>query len=129
MDKNLRIDWLMQSFSHHSNIKIFYMDETGLEAFPQDMKAWAERFKKIVGNDVNVKFADETYRELNEKYFPECQFIAFDRTLINISATDIRWNPEKYFDFIAEPAQEFFKEIIKKGEWKDEKNFSYCWYG
>lgn len=118
INKDIRLAWLKESFKDESNIKFYYMDETGLESFPEDMEKWAEKFKKIVGNDVNVKFADETYRELNEKYFAECEFASFDRTIIDISATKIRQNPKKFFDYISLPAQEYFNKIIKEKEAK-----------
>ena len=97
---SLRIKWLEHYFKNNKKIKIYYMDETGLDSFPADMDKWAKRFNEVVGNDVNMKFADETYRELNEKYFPNCQFVAFDRTVIPISATMIRQNPKKYQHYL-----------------------------
>lgn len=116
MDKALRLKWLKETFKNHKNIKVLYMDETGLESFPKDMQKWADRFRQVAGSDVNVKFADETYRELNEKYFLECEFICFDRGVLNISATKIRSNPKKYLSFIAPAAQSYFKKILKEKE-------------
>lgn len=108
----MRVDWLKKHFENNPKIKVVYMSEDNLSKFPAPMDEWSSEFKKITGGIINVKFADETYRELNEKYFPECEFVCFDRTNINISATMIRDNPEKFFDYIIPEAQEFFKEII-----------------
>lgn len=107
----LRIKWLKAYFKGNKKIKIKYMCEDGLLSFPNGLDEWSQRFKKITKHKVNVKFADETYRELNEKYFPECEFVCFDRKKINISATMIRNDPKKYFDYIIEPAKPFFAKL------------------
>ena len=108
----LRIKWLKAHFKNDKNIKILYMNEDKLSCFPAPMAEWSEAFKKITKHKVNMKFADESYRELNEKHFAECEFVCFDRQKINVSGTKIRTEPKKYFDFIIAEAQPFFKKII-----------------
>lgn len=126
MSGKMRVEWLKQHFKHNKKIKVLYMDESGLSAFPDGMKEWSERFKQIVGYDVNVKFADESYRELNQKFFPECEFVAFDRTVVPISGTLIRQNPEKYFSYIIDEAKDFLikksknqKKVKERKKWKN----------
>ena len=110
----LRVKWLTEHFKDNPKIKILYMNEGMLEVFPNGLEKWKKHFSKVTRHRVAIKFADETYREMNEKYFPECKFICFNRTIINISATQIRNDPEKYFDFIIDEAKPFFKNIIKQ---------------
>ncbi len=110
----LRIKWLKSHFKQNKNIKIIYMNEDKLGAFPAPMDVWSNAFKKTTKHKVNMKFADETYRPLNEQYFPECEFVCFDRKIINISATMIRDNPEQYFDYIIEEAKPYFEKILQK---------------
>ena len=90
------------------------MNEDKLGEYPVSMDVWSDVFKKITKHKVNMKFADETYRTLNELHFPECEFVCFDRQIINISATMIRNDPEKYFDYIIDEAKPYFEKIIKK---------------
>ena len=108
----LRVKWLKAHFKNYKNIKIIYMNEAKLGAFPAPMKEWSDYFKKVTHHKVNMKFADESYRKLNELHFAECEFVCFDRQKINVSGTMVRENPEKYFDFIVAEAQPFFKKII-----------------
>lgn len=108
----LRVKWMKQYFKGNKKIKVKYMCEDGLQSFPNGLEEWSKRFKKITKHKVNVKFADETYRELNEKYFPECEFVCFDRKKINISATMIRNDPKKYFEYIINPAKPFFEKYV-----------------
>ena len=110
----LRIKWLKSHFKNKKNIKVIYMNEDKYGEFPLPMDVWSDAFKKITKHRVNMKFADETYRKLNELHFPECEFVCFDRHKINISATMVRENPEKYFDFIIAEAQPYFKKILDK---------------
>ena len=109
----LRIKWLKSHFKNNKNIKVVYMNEDKLGTFPAPMDVWSKAFKKTTKHKVNMKFADETYRTLNELHFPECEFVCFDRQVINISATMIRENPEKYFDYIIPEAKPYFKKIIE----------------
>ena len=108
----LRYKWLKAHFKPYKNIKIKLMSEDKLSAFPAPMEEWSNAFKKATKHKVNMKFADESYRELNEKHFSECEFVCFDRLKINVSGTKVRENPEKYFDFIIAEAQPFFKKIL-----------------
>lgn len=112
----MRVQWLKKHFKNNNKIKILSMLEDDLPKFPEGMKAWSEKFKQVTNFQVNMKFADESYRELNEKYFPECEFVCFDREKINVHATDIRNYPEKYFDYLIPEAQNFFKTVIKKNK-------------
>lgn len=111
IEGELRVKWLTEHFKDNAKIKVCYFDEGGLKAFPEGLKEWSERFKSKFTN-INVKFADETYRELNEKYFPECQFIAFDRTVIPISATMVRNDLKANFNYIIEEGREYFKKYL-----------------
>ena len=114
MDGKTRVEWLKKHFQNNKKIKVLYMDETGLPPFPDGMEQWSKRFKEVAGKDINVKFADESYRELNEKYFPECKFVAFDRNVIPISGTLIRQDPETFFSYVIDEAKPFLKNIVKK---------------
>ena len=87
------------------------MCEDDIPKFPNGMESWSKKFKEITKNRVNIKFADETYRKLNEKYFPECEFVCFDRKKIDISATQIRSDPKKYLNYIIPEAQDFFEKM------------------
>lgn len=114
MPARLRCKWLKKHFKNEPNIKIIYMNEDKLSTFPAPMKEWSDAFKKVTKHKVNMKFADESYRELNEKHFSECEFVCFDRGQIDVSGTKIRTEPEKYFEYIIDEAKPFFQKIIDK---------------
>lgn len=107
----LRVEWLEKHFENNPKVKVFYFDETGLKAFPEGLKEWSEKFKSQF-KGINVKFADETYRELNEKWFPECEFVVFDRTVIPVSSTMIRNDIKKNIKYVIEEAREYFEKYL-----------------
>lgn len=113
MPAKLRCKWLKKHFKNEPKIKIIYMNEDKLSVFPAPMQEWSESFKKLTKHKVNIKFADESYRELNVKHFSECEFVCFDRKTIDVSGTKIRNNPEKYFDYIINEAKPFFLNLKK----------------
>jgi HTH-type transcriptional repressor of NAD biosynthesis genes len=114
IDAKLRLKWLKEHFAGRKNIHVIYMDEAkkNLGPHPLNQEAWSKEFKRITKNIINVKYADETYRSLNEKYFPECEFVAFERQE-GISGTIIRQSPKKYINLIIEEGRYFFEDMPK----------------
>ena len=94
-------------------VKVEIFDEQGLLPYPNDQDKWAKRFKEQFPF-VNVKIADEGYKDFNKKYFPEYDFLAIDRNKIDIHSTYFRENPQKYIDFLIPEAKKYFLDIIKK---------------
>lgn len=117
LDADLIQKWFEKHYKNNSKIKVEVFDETDLRPYPLDRDKWAERFKAQFPN-VNVKIADESYREYNQKYFPDYEFLPIDRDLIDIHSSYIRDNPNKYFEYIIPEAKDYFKNLINKGELK-----------
>ena len=102
--------WFELHYKNEKRIKVEIFDESKYRPYPYDRDLWAYGFKSQF-NDVNIKIADESYREYNEKFFPECDFLPIDRDKINIHSTHLRNDLIKYFDFLLPEAKEFFKNI------------------
>lgn len=111
LDANLIAGWFAQHYKNNPKIKVKIFDEGQFKPYPQDRDKWAEKFKKQFPK-VNVKIADESYREYNQKYFPEYEFLAIPRDVVNIHSTEIRNNPQKCFDYILDEAKPYFKNKI-----------------
>lgn len=113
LDARLIQSWFKEHYKNNPKIKVEIFDESNLRPYPMDRDIWAEKFKKQFPN-VNIKIADESYREYNEKYFPEYTFLPIDRDAINIHSTYIRNNLDKYFDYIIPEAKNYFKKLLNK---------------
>lgn len=110
-----RLEWLKQHYKNHNNIKFVFLDESGLKPFPEGLAEWSQRFKAVVKDKITAKYADESYRQLNEKFFPECEFVPIDRDIINIHGTDIRKNKNNIKYMISEGIKQTM-EYFEKGE-------------
>lgn len=100
-----RLEWIEKHYKSQNNIKYYVIDESKLKIKPYNMEEYSKLFWKVVKEKVNVKYADESYRELNEKYFAECEFVPIDRDKIAIHGTDIR-NDLNNLKFVISEARE-----------------------
>lgn len=115
LDAEIIKGWLKQHYKNNPKIKVEIFDETGLKPYPEDRDKWAEKFKKQFP-DVNVKIADESYREFNRQYFPNYDFLAIPRNVIDIHSTEIRNNLKDNLKYIIPEGQEYFKNLGENNE-------------
>ncbi len=108
LDAELIKSWFTQHYKNNPKIKVEIFDETNLKPYPQDLEKWAEKFKQQF-RDVNVKIADESYREYNKKYFAEYEFYPIDRDVIDIHSSYFRKNKQKYKNYLILEAQKYFE--------------------
>ncbi len=116
-----RISWLKKHYQNNKNIKFIFLDESGLKSFPEGLEEWSKRFKEVVKDKITAKYADESYRQLNEKYFPECEFISIDRDKIAVHGTDIRTKRDYLKYVIAEGYEEILNEMEKEKNYEQQK--------
>lgn len=113
-DSKTRLNWIKKEYKNNKKIKFYIIDESKLKN-PHDMEEYAQLFWESVDEDVNVKYADESYRELNEKFFPECKFVPLNRDLIPIHGTDIRQNND-FLKYAIKEARNDIKNFNNEGE-------------
>lgn len=109
LDANLIKSWFSKHYENNPKIKVEIFDESDFLPYPEDRDKWAEKFKKEFP-EVNVKIADESYREYNQKYFKECEFYPIERDIINIHSSQIRNDMKNNFDFLIEESKPYFKK-------------------
>ena len=113
LDADLIKKWFILHYKDNPKVKVAVFDETGLRPYPLDRDIWAKKFMQKFPT-VNVKIADEGYREYNKEYFPNYQFYSIDRDIIPIHSTMIRENIKENLDYIIPEAKDYFKKIIKE---------------
>lgn len=112
IDSGIRRDWIRELVSGAHVLALpHFMPQTPDEC-ENFWETWKTELLKIAG-PVDVLIASEDYGVRLAKELG-CEFIQLDlnRENINISATQIRDNPYEHWDFIAEPAREFFMKKI-----------------
>ena len=85
-----RLKILKKALKSIKNIKFKFMSQGMLESFPDKLDDWKKLLKKTTKNKFDFWFVDNNYLEISKKYFPEYNFIGFDRSEIDISSTKIR---------------------------------------
>ena len=117
-----KLQCLEQELKGVPNIKIIGLDEKNIKEFPEGLDEWLELFNNsFKGININYFFgAEPSYESFLQKYFPNSKYITIDkeRAEVNISATKIRNNPYKYWDYIPKSVRQFFtcKVLIMGGE-------------
>lgn len=117
-----RKQWLTEEIKKYpqANLISFQYDDKELpntsESSREVSAIWANAFKKIT-SDVNVVFTSETYGDYIAEYM-KIKHVMFDikRTIIPVSASQIRARPFDYWDLIADAAKSYFvKKIVLVG--------------
>lgn len=105
-----RMSWLGQTFAEYNNIEIVNVeDHEGVADY--DWDKGAELIKKAITENIDVVFSSEPeYGKYFSKNFPNAEHVVLDADRVNhpISATMIRRNPFRYWNFIPEAVRPFF---------------------
>ena len=111
----MRARWLAQELSGFDHIKVYTLDETHIPSYPNGIKPWTQLLKKTIPENFDVIFGgEEEYRHTYMKEFDGVNYKVFDINRIKypISATKIRSNPLKYWDYILGQARSHFAKRI-----------------
>ncbi len=112
-----RLQWLRDYYKNYPNVNFVFFDEKGID--PKNYEMWSKNFKEKIPIKITAKYADASYKMLNEKYFPECIFVEIDRNKINIHGTDIRENLNN-IKYVVPTGQQDILTVLKKGEQENE---------
>lgn len=119
MDLAIRAKWLsieLQSFKH---IEVLMLDETEVPDYPNGWGMWSRKLIELIPEKFDVIFGGEPeYLEQHVVNFPGIKYEIFDykRARYPISATKIRDNPLKYWDYILGSSRyNFAKRVLITG--------------
>lgn len=121
-DSKKRLNWFKQYYKDNKKLHFAIIDESLISKDKNFMEEYAKLFSRCVPYKVNVKYADESYRELNERYFADCTFVAIDRDAIKIHGTDIRKDFEQNKQFVLKQARKDIEGDIENA--KNKQNSS-----
>jgi len=96
---NRRFRYVREVFYDDELVVVDKLDEAGMPAYPEGWVPWVNRVKELISkntdNPEKITFyvgEPEYVTELN-RYYPQAQVELIERSIINISATEIRDNP------------------------------------
>ena len=113
-----RYQWLAEITKEIENIKIIAIEDTDTTKENYNWNTGAQNIKKAIRTNIDAVFCGDDYKgtERFEHLYPESEIIYFSRNVVNISSTQIRENPMKYWDYLPKVVQPYFcKKVLIVG--------------
>ena len=113
IDHRERLMWLKNITIDMENIEVFEIFDRNTSKEKYDWNLGVQDIKKYINQQIDVVLSGDDYQGKNiwETLYPESKVIYFPREEINISSTQIRENPFKYYDYLPKIVQ---RHYIKK---------------
>ncbi len=109
----VRFLWIKKYFANIKNIKVKFINQGMLEAYPNSLKNWKTKLLSATKHKYFTWFVDSKYLEISKKTFPEFSFEGFNRNNINLTAKQIRLSPSKSQKLMPKYIYNKFKFYIK----------------
>lgn len=114
-----RFRWLKQLTKDMENVEVVQIDDNSIDKMHYDWKMGSDDVKTLIGQHIDVIFRGNDYYNANDPfsiYYPNSESVYIDRNIIPISSTEIRNNPMKYWDYIADVSKPYFvKKVMITG--------------
>ncbi|MGK2946294.1 MAG: multifunctional transcriptional regulator/nicotinamide-nucleotide adenylyltransferase/ribosylnicotinamide kinase NadR [Candidatus Malihini olakiniferum] len=112
-----RIRWLLQTFKYQKNICIHAFNEEGVEPYPHGWDVWSRGIKAFMQEkaiEPNLVYTSEAQdaTQYREHLGIDAVLVDPERSFINISATQIRHDPFRYWDHIPTEVKPFFVRTV-----------------
>lgn len=114
-----RFRWLTQLTKDMENVEVIQVKDNSINKDVYDWKNGSNLIKSIIKEDIDVVFCGSDYHNSKNPFsmnYPNSKIVYIDRSKIPVSSTDIRENPYKHWDYIADVAKPYFvKKIMITG--------------
>lgn len=114
IDHRERYMWLKSVTQHMDNVEVIEIFDNNTSKDTYDWEAGARDIKERIAKPINVVFSGDDYKGKNrwEILYPESIVVYFPREEINISSTEIRNNPYKYYDYLPRVVQQYYVKKV-----------------
>ena len=114
IDYKERLAHLYSITNDMENVSVISMFDYADDKDKHDWIEGANYIKNTIGEKIDVVFAGSDYKGKNiwESLYPESEIVYFSRDEINISSTEIRNNPYKYFDYLPRAVQKYYTKKV-----------------
>lgn len=114
VDYKERLKWIKNITNDMENVEVITMIDDIDDKEKHDWMKGANFIKESIGSKIDVVFAGSDYigKNIWETLYPESKIEYFKRDEINISSTEIRSNPYKYFDYLPKIVQKYYTKKI-----------------
>ncbi|MFP1726437.1 multifunctional transcriptional regulator/nicotinamide-nucleotide adenylyltransferase/ribosylnicotinamide kinase NadR [Lonsdalea quercina] len=112
-----RLRWLLQTFKYQKNIHIHAFNEEGMEPYPHGWDVWSQGIKKFMAEKgIEANFVYTSEEQDAPQYAPHLGIDAVlvdpKRSFMNISGSQIRQNPFRYWEYIPTEVKPFFVRTV-----------------
>ena len=114
MPKDLRRSWIGNSIKWLKQFGDVELLELEYDEMEYDWEKGSNQVKKMIPNLTHVFSSEQGYDDYFKKCYPHCEHVVIDedRSRVNISATQIRRDALKYWDFMTKPVRKHFVKKI-----------------
>lgn len=114
IDYRERLAHLYSITNDMENVKVITMFDKTDDKDKHDWQEGANYIKNTIGTKIDAVFAGSDYKGKNiwESLYLESKIIYLSRDEINISSTQIRNNPYKYFEYLPRRVQEYYTKKV-----------------
>ncbi|MBE6159567.1 MAG: multifunctional transcriptional regulator/nicotinamide-nucleotide adenylyltransferase/ribosylnicotinamide kinase NadR [Lactobacillales bacterium] len=114
IDHRERFMWLKNITSEMDNVEVFEIFDKNTSKDTYDWETGANDIKKYINAPIDVVFSGDDYKGKNrwEQLYPESEIYYIPRENINISSTEIRENPYKYFEYLPNCVRPYYTKKI-----------------
>jgi len=113
IDHKERLMWLKNITRDMDNVEVFEIFDKNTSKDVYDWDTGVQDVRNYITSPIDAVFAGDDYKGKNiwESMYPESEVIYFPRDEVNISSTQIRENPYKYWEYLPKIVQ---RHYIKK---------------
>ena len=113
IDHKERLMWLKSITKDMDNVEVFEIFDRNTSKDTYDWNLGAQDIKNHIGEKIDAVFSGDDYKGRNiwETLYPESEIVYIPRDEIDISSTQIRQDPFKYYDYLPTIVQ---RHYIKK---------------
>ncbi|PHM37026.1 multifunctional transcriptional regulator/nicotinamide-nucleotide adenylyltransferase/ribosylnicotinamide kinase NadR [Xenorhabdus innexi] len=112
-----RLRWLLQTFKYQKNIHIHAFDEQGMEPYPHGWETWSQSAKQFMSaKGINPQYIYSSEAQdvprYKEHFGIETILVDPQRSFMNISGSQIRQAPFRYWEYIPTEVKPFFVRTV-----------------
>ena len=114
IDHRERFMWLKNITSEMENVEVFEIFDKNISKDTYDWETGANDIKNYINKPIDVVFSGDDYQGKDrwEKLYPGSEIYYIPRCNINISSTEIRENPYKYFDYLPNCVKPYYTKKV-----------------
>lgn len=114
IDHRERFMWLKNITSEMQNVEVFEIFDKNISKDTYDWETGANDIKNYINKPIDVVFSGDDYQGKDrwEKLYPGSEIYYIPRSNINISSTEIRENPYKYFNYLPNCVKPYYTKKV-----------------